>query len=134
MQQVIEQNNGDVDAVIAANDGTAGGAIHALSNEGLAGNVPVSGQDAELSALQRIVQGTQTLTIYKPIKLLAENAAELAIQLTNNDTINTENTINNGMKDVPATLLEPTTVTKDNIDETIIADDYYTAEEIYGKD
>ncbi|QHS23687.1 sugar ABC transporter substrate-binding protein [Virgibacillus sp. MSP4-1] len=133
MQKVLEQNNSNVDAVVAANDGTAGGAINALSNHGLAGDIPVSGQDAELSALQRIVAGTQTVTIYKPIQLLAKNAAEMAIQVANNESIKTENTINNGAKDVPTSLLEPIAVTEDNIDETIIADGYYTTEEIYGQ-
>ena len=62
----------DFDAILASNDGTAGGAIQALIEEGLAGKVIVTGQDADLAACQRIVAGTQSMTIYKPLKQLAE--------------------------------------------------------------
>ena len=70
-----------IDAVLASNDGTAGGAIQALSEEGLAGKVLVTGQDADTVALQRIAAGTQAMTIYKPLKTLARGAAELAVQV-----------------------------------------------------
>ncbi|GAA0300460.1 simple sugar transport system substrate-binding protein/D-xylose transport system substrate-binding protein [Gracilibacillus halotolerans] len=132
MQDVL-RNGEKVDAVIAANDGTAGGAIEALSDQGLAGSVPISGQDAELSAIKRIVDGTQSMTVYKPIHLLAEQAAEIAIKYANGESISTETNIDNGKINVPATLLEPIIVTKDNIDETIIKDGYLTSEEIYGQ-
>jgi|SRR5699024_5523405 len=131
MQDVLNDNGGEINAVIAANDGTAGGVINALSVENLTGDVPVSGQDAELSAIKRIVDGTQLMTVYKPINQLAENAANIAIQFANNESFSTDKTINNGKIEVPATLLEPISVTKNNIGETIIKDGYLTKEEIY---
>ena len=66
--------------MLASNDGTAGGAVQALCEEGLAGKVLVTGQDADLVALQRIAAGTQAMTIYKPLRTLAQGAAELAVQ------------------------------------------------------
>ncbi len=77
----ITANGSRIDAVLASNDGTAGGAIQALSEEGLAGKVLVTGQDAEPVALQRIAVGTQAMTIYKPLRTLASGAAELAVQM-----------------------------------------------------
>src|SRR5258708_22617744 len=71
----------ELDAILASNDGTAGGAIQALVEEGIAGKVVVTGQDAELAACQRIMAGTQAMTIYKPLPRLAAQAAELAVKL-----------------------------------------------------
>jgi D-xylose transport system substrate-binding protein len=122
-----------VDAVVAANDGTAYGAIRALQEKGLAGKIPVSGQDADLSACQRIVKGTQTLTVYKPLKSLAYKAAEMAISMAKNETIETTGTINNGTMDVPVYLLDVVSVTKDNMEETIIKDGFHTYKEVYGQ-
>jgi D-xylose transport system substrate-binding protein len=121
-----------LDAVIAANDGLASGVIQALTEKGLEGKVPVSGQDAELSATQRIVAGTQISTVYKPIKSLAYKAAEIAVTLANDQNPETNSSINNGEIDVPAYLLEPTLVYKANMGETIIKDGYHTYNEIYG--
>ena len=81
MENALTANNNKINAVVAANDGTAGGVIQALTAQGLAGKIPVSGQDAELAAAQRIVEGTQTMTVYKPIKNLATKAAELAVKM-----------------------------------------------------
>jgi D-xylose transport system substrate-binding protein len=81
MEQFLTRNNNRIDAVIAANDGTAGGAIAALAAQGLAGSVPVSGQDADRAALNRIAQGTQTLTIWKDARELGRTAAEIAVRL-----------------------------------------------------
>lgn len=120
-----------VDAVVAANDGVAYGAIRALQEKGLAGKVPVSGQDAELGACQRIVQGLQTVTVYKPIKLLASSAAEAAMELAEGKTVNTNSKINNNKIDVPSLLLEPILVNKSNMDSTVIADGFHTKDEIY---
>ena len=87
-----------IDAVIAANDGTASGVIRALKEKGLDGKIPVSGQDAELSATQRIVAGTQTSTVYKPINSLAFKAAEVAVAMANGQTPEATGYINNGEK------------------------------------
>lgn len=120
-----------LDAVIAANDGLASGVIQALKEKGLDGKIPVSGQDAELSAAQRIVAGTQTSTVYKPIKSIAYKAAELAVALANNRSPEINSSINNGEVDVPSYLLEPIAVNKDNMAETVIKDNFHTYDEVY---
>ncbi|HYQ15410.1 MAG TPA: substrate-binding domain-containing protein, partial [Polyangiaceae bacterium] len=81
MNAAITAKGTDFDGVLASNDGTAGGVVQALSEEGLAGKKLVTGQDAELVACQRIVNGTQSMTIYKPLKSLATSAAELAVKV-----------------------------------------------------
>lgn len=131
MKAALEANNNKIDAVIAANDATAGEAIKALETVGLAGKVPVAGQDAELAAAQRIVKGTQSMTVYKPIKRLAEEAAKAAVMLAKGEMIETNSKINNGKIEVPSILLPPIAVDKQNIDETIIADGFHTKEEVY---
>jgi D-xylose transport system substrate-binding protein len=124
---------GKLDGIIAANDGTAFGAINALTEKGLAGQIPVSGQDAELAACQRIIAGTQTMTVYKPIRALAQKAAELAVAIAKGDTPETNSVINNGQKDVPTYYIDPTIVTVDNMETTVISDHFYTYEQVYGK-
>ncbi len=110
----------------------AGGAIQALAEQKLAGKVLVSGQDAELSACQRIVAGTQSMTVYKPIRLLAQRAAEIAILMAKKQPIpDKTRPVNNGKKDVPSVLLEPIQVDKDNLVETLIADGYQKLEDVY---
>lgn len=131
MKQALEANNNEIDAVIAANDATAGGAIQALREAGLAGEIPVAGQDADLAAVQRIVEGTQTMTVYKPIRTLAEEVAELAVKLAAGEDIGAENTVNNGKANVPFLLLSPIAVNADNIDETIIHDGFHSMEAVY---
>lgn len=131
MRVALEANDGRIDAVIAGNDGTAGGAIEALAEWGLTGKVPVAGQDAELAAAQRIVQGTQTMTVYKPIRQLAEVAAELAVMMAKGETPRADRLVNNGKIDVPSVLLTPIAVDAANIDETIIADGFHSREEVY---
>ena len=122
----------NIAAVVASNDSTAGGAIEALAAAKLAGRVPVSGQDAELAACQRIVAGTQGMTVYKPISPLARMAAGAAVSLAKGQTIDSLVKVNNGAKDVPARLLDPISVDKSNLDLTVIADGYHTRDEVYG--
>lgn len=131
MEEALKANHYQIDAVIAANDGTAGGVIRALEAHGLAGKIPVSGQDADLAAVQRIVDGTQTMTVYKPIKSLTEKAAELAVMLATGETFKAETSINNGRVEVPSVLLTPIAVDKTNINGTIIADDFHSKEDVY---
>ncbi len=131
MENALTANNNQIDAVVAANDGTAGGVIQALASQGLDGKIPVSGQDAELAAAQRIVEGTQSMTVYKPIKTLAERAAELAVQLGKGEAISTNKTVNNGKIEVPSVLLDPVAVDQSNIDDTVIADGFHTKEDVY---
>jgi D-xylose transport system substrate-binding protein len=128
----ITQNGPTLDAVLAANDGTAGGAIQALEEEGLTDKVKVTGQDADLVALQRIARGTQAMTIYKPLRKLAKRGAELAVQLATRAPIIARSGVDNGYKIVPAELFEAVTVTQENIDKTVIADGFHSAPEIYG--
>ncbi len=131
-EQVLTQTNNMVDAVVASNDGTAGGVIQALEGQNLAGKVLVSGQDAELAACQRIVKGTQTMTVYKPIHLIATKAAQAAVALAKDEKITeATQTVNNGKIDVPSILLTPIQVDKDNLEEVVIKDGFHTREAVY---
>lgn len=117
--------------VYAANDGTAGGAIAAMKAAGVTPIPPVTGQDAELAAIQRIVAGDQYMTVYKAIKPEAEKAAEIAVKLAKGeDVTDATATVNNGKKDVKSVLLTPVAVTKDNIKTTVVADNFYTTAQI----
>ncbi len=118
--------------VYAANDGTAGGAIAAMKAQGVdPKTIPVTGQDAELAAIQRILAGEQYMTVYKAIKAEAEAAAELAVALaTGKEPPAADDQIDNGMKQVPSILLEPVAVTVDNINDTIIKDEFWTVDEL----
>jgi len=131
MEDALKANDNQIDAVIAANDATAGGVIQSLSGPGLVGEIPVVGQDADLAGAQRIVEGTQTMTVYKPINLLAEEAAKLAVKLAKGENVHTNRTINNGKIDVPSVLLTPIAVDIHNIDETIIADGFHARKDVY---
>jgi D-xylose transport system substrate-binding protein len=133
MLAALEANHNEIDAVIAANDATAEGAIRALREKGLEGKIPVAGQDADLTAVQRIVQGEQAMTVYKPISALAEEAAELALKLASGETVETNRKINNGKIEVPSILLSPNEVNKDNIEDTIIADGFHSRKDVYGE-
>jgi D-xylose transport system substrate-binding protein len=130
-ENALTQNNNDVQAVLVSNDGTAGGVVQALEAQKLAGKVWVSGQDADLAALQRIVQGTQSMTVYKPIDKLARRAAEAALALARGEKVQTTQVVNNGRKDVPSILLEPISVDKNNVMATVIKDGYQKLEEVY---
>jgi len=103
---------------------TAGGAIQALEEHKLAGKVLVSGQDADLAAIIRILDGTQTMTIYKPLGSQATLAAEAAVAWAKGETIKTTAAISIGDKTIPATLLVPVIVTKDNVKQTVIKDGF----------
>ncbi|NEY72432.1 substrate-binding domain-containing protein [Bacillus mesophilus] len=131
MKLALKANNNKIDAVIAANDATAGAVIEALQEEGLAGKIPVAGQDADLAAAQRIVIGTQTMTVYKPIRTLAQTAAEIAVKLAKGEDVIETRKVNNGRIEVPSTLLSPIAVEGSNIDETIIADGFHSREDVY---
>ena len=118
--------------VYAANDGTAGGAIAAMKGQGVdPKKIPVTGQDAELAAIQRILIGEQYMTVYKAIKPEAEAAAELAVALAKGEEPEQpSDSVPNGMKDVPSILLEPIAVTKENINDTIVKDEFWSVDEI----
>ena len=131
IELALDANNNDIDAIIAANDATAGAVIEVLKERGLAGEIPVAGQDADLAAVQRIVEGTQTMTVYKPIKELTEIAAELAIKLAKEEKVEEVMKVNNGKMEVPSILLTPTVVNQSNVEETIIADGFHAREDVY---
>jgi len=133
-EQALTANQNKVDAVLAPNDGTAGGCIQALAAQGLAGKVPITGQDAELSGAIRIVQGTQSMTIFKDTRELGKKAVSMAHDLASGKAIDTQGkTVNNGKRDVPSVLLTPFTVTKDNLDEMLIKSGYLTKDKVYRK-
>lgn len=134
-EQILVANDNAVDAVFAANDGIAGAVISALQSAN-AGPIPVSGQDATAGGIQNILAGRQTMTVYKPIKAEAEAAAKVAIALLNGEDVDSVEgdwevqSINNGEADLPYIALEPIAVTKDNIAETVIEDEFRTWDEI----
>ncbi|MBD9251238.1 MAG: D-xylose ABC transporter substrate-binding protein [Cronobacter sakazakii] len=130
MENALTANNNKIDAVVASNDATAGGAIQALSAQGLAGKVAISGQDADLAGIKRIIAGTQTMTVYKPITQLANTAAEVAVELGNDKQPKSDATLNNGLKEVPARLLTPIKVDKSNIESTVIKDGFHKKSEL----
>jgi D-xylose transport system substrate-binding protein len=134
MQQALTALANKVDGVYAANDGTAGGAIAAMKAAGITPLPPVTEQDAELAAIQRILTGEQYMTVYKAIKPEAETAAELAFDLLTNTAVPASltqgKTVNNGKMDVPSVLLTPVAVTKDNIKDTVVKDGFWSVQQI----
>jgi D-xylose transport system substrate-binding protein len=128
--KAIESSHGDIAAVLASNDGMAGGAIQALKEHGLAGKVAVSGQDADLLALISIAQGTQSMTVYKPVTSQAAKAAEEAVGLAKGEIPHTEAAISNGKIKVPVILLKPVVVTKENIKSTVVQDGFQSLKSI----
>ena len=121
----------EIDAIIGGNDGLAEGAIKALSENRLVDDVSVVGHDAELSACQRIVEGIQVATVYKPIKALAEGAAEVAVNMAKGKEIEYIHTIDNGKMEVPYIQYQPILVTRENMMDTVIKDGFHTMEEVY---
>jgi len=132
VEDALTANHNDIQGIVASNDATAGGAIQALAAQQLAGKVAVSGQDADLAGVRRVVDGTQAMTVYKPLKTIATTAAELAVKLAKDEAPTYTGKMNNGKKDVDSVLLQPTLLTKDKVDDTVIKDGFYTREQIYG--
>ena len=125
VENALTANNNKIDAIVASNDGTAGGAIQALAAQKLAGKVPVSGQDADLAAVKRVIAGTQAMTVYKPLKTIAAEAARLAVQLARNEKPAYNSSYDNGLKKVSTVLLKPTPLTKANVN-ILVDDGFYT--------
>src|SRR6201982_751991 len=117
-EDALTKTNNNIQAIVASNDGTAGGAISALPPQ-LVGKVLVTGQDAALDAVQRVVEGKQTMTIYKPIQPLAYSAVDSAVKLARGEKVDAKDKINNGKIDVPSILQEPIPVDKNNIMQTV---------------
>ncbi len=126
MEQFLTQNNNNVDAVVASNDGTAGGVVAALEAQGLAGSVPVSGQDGDHAALNRVALGTQTVSVWKDARDLGRAAAEIANQLaegTAMEDVEGAQKWSDGPNGVEmnAIFLAPVPITRDNLDVVIDA-------------
>lgn len=125
MEQFLTANDNNVDAVVASNDGTAGGAIAALQAQGLAGSVPVSGQDGDHAALNRIALGTQTVSVWKDARELGKAAAEIASQLADGKKMEEIEGVVDfttpGGNTVKSVFLTPVAITKDNLDVVIDA-------------
>ena len=139
-QQEMEQaitavGNDGFDGVYVANDGMASGAIAALKGAKIdPASRPVTGQDAELAAVQRILIGEQLMTVYQPIKKIAETSAELAVDMVNGKTAEAAamatSKVDNGQEQVPSVLLDTIAVTKDNIKDTVVAEGFLKADQI----
>lgn len=119
------------DGILVSNDGTAGGAIQALTEEGLAGKIVVTGQDAELPGCQRIVSGLQAMTVYKPVKTLATTAAEVAVKMARGKPVIAEQMIDNGKIKVPSVLCDIVAVDRNNMISTVIADGFVSYDDVY---
>jgi len=126
--QVGKYKPSEIAGVYAANDGQASGVIAALTGAGVAKDAlpPITGQDAQLAAIQQILAGEQYMTIYKPITIEAEKAAEVAVDLANDADI----TGTTDFQGVASFIFEPIVVTKDNVKDTVVKDGFYTVEEI----
>ncbi len=133
VENALTQNGDNVQAVVVSNDGMASGAISALDKRGLSGKVIVTGQDAQLDALQNIAAGKQSMTIYKPIIPLANAAVEAAIKLAKKEPLTDAKPFKNDNigKEIPANLLEIIVVDKDNLMNTVVKDGYAKYEDVY---
>jgi len=130
LEEVIARDP-NIHAVIAGNDMLADAAIRVLSENRLVGKVKVAGQDADLAACQRIAEGSQQATVYKPIDQLALKAAGFAIMLAKGEAVGTEARIDDGLGEVPYIRLEPTLVTKELLRATVIKDGFHTEDDVF---
>jgi len=131
MNAALTTHGHDLDAVLCANDGTAGGAIQALSEEGLAGKIVVVGQDAELVACQRIAAGTQAATIYKPTNLEVTAALDAAVKMAKGRAVVAKDEMDNGFAKIPTILKDTIAVTKENLMDTVVKDKYHPYDQVY---
>lgn len=123
----------EADAIMCGNDNIASRVVPALAEKRLAGKVLVVGQDADLEACQRIVEGTQVMTVYKPVEKLAQRAAECAVALAKGEKLEGEDvtTMDNDRYIIPYIGLEPISVTEENINEVIINSGFHLKEDVY---
>jgi D-xylose transport system substrate-binding protein len=133
VENALTANDNKIDAILAPNDGTAGGAIQALAAQNMEGKVVVTGQDAELSAAQRIVSGSQSMTVFKDTRKQAIAAVDAAEKILSSKEVEITKKINNNKGDIPSLLLAPVAVDKTNIDGVIIESGYLSKEEVYKK-
>lgn len=131
MDENMDWIKDDIRGIMCGNDNLASQVIFALAENRLAGEMIVVGQDADLDACQRIVEGTQFMTVYKPVNLLAEKAANMAVSLAKGEEIVYEEKIHDGTYEVPYIKLTPEAVTRENMDEVIIAQGFHLKEDVY---
>jgi D-xylose transport system substrate-binding protein len=132
VENALTANGNKIDAVVASNDGTAGGAIQALAAQKLAGKVVVSGQDADLAGVRRVIAGTQAMTVYKPLKQIATAAAKLSVQLVRGEKPLYNAQLDNNFKKVDTVLLKPVLLNRSNVD-LLVKDGFYTQSQLAGK-
>ncbi len=140
-ENALTKFNNDIDAFICNNSGMARGVISGLDSKGLADSskIFVAGSDADLPNVQYVAEGKQTVEIWKKIRPLAEKAVEIAVLLANNpDTpvdklVKPEKMLYNNFQEVPTFVTPVVAITKENIDDTIIKEGFYTHQEVYGK-
>ncbi|GAA2000392.1 MULTISPECIES: substrate-binding domain-containing protein [Nocardioides] len=133
--QLSKYDPSDIQGVYAANDGQAGGVVAALTGAGVSSDElpPITGQDAEVAAIQRILAGEQEMTIYKPIPIEAETAAEVAVALAQGEEPASTSETGIDQSDyegVTSYIFDPIVVTADNVADTVIADGFYSAADI----
>ena len=119
------------DAIMCGNDSLAGEVIKALSERRLAGKIPVVGQDADLEACQRIIEGTQLMTVYKPVEKMAKAAAEYAVKLAKHEVLGETDTFFDGTYEIPYVKMEPMRVSKENMEEVVINSGFHLKEDVY---
>lgn len=133
MDKVISLYGSDIDAVIAGYDGMSASVIDVLRANGLLGKVAVTGQDAELAGCKNVIAGNQCVTVFHPLKTIAEKGAEIAIEMAQGK--NLDRFVNssdfNGLSEIPTHRVNSIAVTKDNIDQVLIGSGFYTHKELY---
>lgn len=129
--QMWTQNRGDIDGVLAANDGLANAVISVLEKYNAAGKVPVTGQDATVQGLQNILAGDQCMTVYKPIKAEAQALADIAVKLVNGKKPEVSESVTDpqGNRKVPSVLLDPVSIFKDNV-ARVVKDGFVSKQEL----
>jgi D-xylose transport system substrate-binding protein len=134
-ENVLTKHKNNIDAFICNNSGMARGVISALDGQGLAdvNKVFVAGSDADLVNIQYVAQGKQAVEIWKKIKPLAQTAAEMAVKIAKGQEVKADKNINNGFVDVPTVVTPVVPIKKENIDATIVAEGFYTKEQVYKK-
>ncbi|WP_256757684.1 sugar ABC transporter substrate-binding protein [Cohnella sp. WQ 127256] len=133
VENTLTQNNDKIDAIISSNDGMAGGAIQALKAQGLTGKTFVTGTDGDIAALQRIAEGTQSMTLLFPSKDMAELAAKAAFEMAETKKVpsNATGETDNKFKKVPTIFVSTVTVTKENINDTVIKSGFAKVEDVF---
>ncbi len=129
-ENALTQNKNEVVAFVCSNDGTAGGAIQAIKARGLIGKVVVTGMDAQIDGLQRIAQGEQSMTVYKPIQPLAFAAVEAAVKLAKGEKLDTTKTMKAVNKEIPFVFIEPKVVDKSNLMD-VVKDGFQKYDDIF---